>query len=934
MTIFNRAIRRETRSLTLWLLPLLLAGCGLGMDNADRLERAQAAFSKNEFRAAIIDTRNILQQEPGNREARLLLGRAALRVNDAATAEKELRRALELGADPDTVIGDLGRALLALGKHEELLADITPDLAGTAEERLSVLRLRGEALLGLDRAAEARTVYEEVLTAVANDLPALLGVAASFVAEERYGEARQSIDRALAIDANHVQARLASGSLYLTRRDSDAAIDEFEEAAELAGGLDDRRGEIAALSGLIEAQLAERDLPAARQTLTRLQALAPDNLSTVYFTARLAFLEQDYELAQTELQKLLSVAPGSLPAQFMMGAVQLQRGNLGQAEMHLSSVVAADPQNADARKLLAEIRIRQDRADEAADILRPLLQGSAADPGALNLAVRASLEAGEFDDAVGYLREAHEENPGNVEVQLDLAAAYLAAGDVEAAKALLDSAPSGSAATDYRRDLLQVMTPLRRGDATTALATAQSMAERWPDDARVQNLIGGIALSLENAELARESFSNAQALQPGDLSTYFNIANLDLRQGDLAGARAQYEAALERQPESIQPMMALAKLEARAEDMDAALQWLEKARAAEPDALPPRVLLARVYLDQRDYAAAQQAAAELVELEPASAEAHNLLGLAQQGLGETAAALASFSEAERLAPEQSLYRVNKARAELAMGETVQAEQTLVGGGLDLDDLRSAVMVAALRMREGDAEGAMQIAKDLQKRHPEDAVPYALEAELLAVAKQYQSAASTYEKALALRPEDPRLAIRAYRVRNAGGIADRTKPLTDYLARRPLDGTVRVIFAQDYQTRGDSDRAIAEYERVLATDPDHYIALNNLAWEYFQRGDARAEATAQQAFEQAPDNGSVADTLGWIQVQAGKLEEGIPTLRKAVELSGNSPEVQYHLAAALAAAGQSAEARAILEKALAAERGLTSRAEAQKLLDSL
>ncbi|MGH6914560.1 MAG: tetratricopeptide repeat protein, partial [Geminicoccales bacterium] len=375
-------------------------------------------------------------------------------------------------------------------------------------------------------------------------------------------------------------------------------------------------------------------------------------------------------------------------------------------------------------------------------------------------------------------------------------------------------------------------------------------------------------------------------------------------------------------------------LEARAENMDAAVQWLEKARAVEPAALPPLVLLARVYLDRRDFASAQKAAAEIVELEPASAEAHNLLGLAQQGLGETAAALASFTEAERLGPERSMYRMNKARVELAMGETEQAEQTLVGDGLDLDDVRTSVMVAALRAREGDAEGAMKIAKDLQERHPDKAVPYALEAELLASAKQYQSAAGIYEKALSLRPEDPRLAVRAYRVRNVGGIDDRIKPLTDYLARRPLDVVVRIVVAQDYQTHGKSDSAIAEYERVLATEPDHFVALNNLAWEYFQRGDARAEAMAKRAFELSPDNGSVADTLGWIQVKAGKMEEGIPTLRKAVELSDGNPEVQYHLAAGLAAAGQNAEARELLEQALAAESGLASRPEAEKLLQSL
>ncbi|HET6628995.1 MAG TPA: XrtA/PEP-CTERM system TPR-repeat protein PrsT [Woeseiaceae bacterium] len=935
MTTFIRAVRPETRSLAILLVPLLLAaGCGLGMDNADRLERAKTAFANNEFRAAIIDTRNILQQEPDNREARLLLGRAALRVSDAATAEKELRRALELGASPGAVIADLGQALLALRKYTQLLEEITPDRAGTDAERLSILRLRGDALMGLDRPADARAVYQQVLAAAPGDLPALLGVASSFTAEEQYDAARQSIDEALAIDASYVPALLDSGSLFLATRDVPAAMAAYEKAVELSGSKPGERERIAALSGLIEAQLRTGDLDAAKATLAQLKATAPATLSVAYVSAQVAYQDQDFELAQAELQKLLSAAPDYQPAQFMMGVVQLQRGNLGQAEMHLSSVVAAAPDNVEARKLLAGIRLRQNRADEAADILRPLVQMPDADLGAINLAVRASLATGDIDNAIGYLTQALENDPDNPDIQLDLATAYLSAGDIRNAEKLLSSAPPGGERVEYRRQFLQVMAPLRREDHKSALADAQAMAERWPEDARVRNLIGGIALALERPEVARASFVKAQQLEPDNVATYLNIAGIDLRQGDLDAAKAQYEAALEHQPDSARLMMGLAQVAARAEQMDTAVEWLEQARTADPAALAPRLLLARVYLDRRDYEKAETMAAEVVGLDATSAEAHNLLGLSQQGQGDTAAALASFSEADRLAPEQSRYRVNKARAELALGETEQAEETLVGNGLGLDDIRSAVMVAALRAKEGNAEAAMKIAKDLQARHPDDAVPYALEAELLATAKQYQSAAAAYGKALSLRPEDPRLAILAYRVRNAGNIEDPARPLMDYLGRRPLDTSVRVVFAQHYQAHGDSDRAIAEYERVLATEPDHFVALNNLAWEYFQNDDPRAEDLARRALEQAPENGSVADTLGWIQVRTGKLEEGIPMLRKAVELTDGNPEVQYHLAAGLTAVGEKAEARAVLEEALGAESGLTSRAEAEQLLGSL
>ncbi len=113
-----------------------------------------------------------------------------------------------------------------------------------------------------------------------------------------------------------------------------------------------------------------------------------------------------------------------------------------------------------------------------------------------------------------------------------------------------------------------------------------------------------------------------------------------------------------------------------------------------------------------------------------------------------------------------------------------------------------------------------------------------------------------------------------------------------------------------------------------------VALNNLAWEYFQVGDPRAEETARKAHELAPANAAVADTLGWIQVNTGKLEEGITLLRRAVELSNGRAQVRYHLAAALAQAGDTEEARGILRELLAGDDQFSSRDEAEQLLATL
>ena len=75
---------------------MFLASCGLAMDSAAKLERGQEAFNNGEYRAAIIDAKAVLQEEPDNRDARLLLGRSAVIVGDGAYSRRyaphDLRR--------------------------------------------------------------------------------------------------------------------------------------------------------------------------------------------------------------------------------------------------------------------------------------------------------------------------------------------------------------------------------------------------------------------------------------------------------------------------------------------------------------------------------------------------------------------------------------------------------------------------------------------------------------------------------------------------------------------------------------------------------------------------------------------------------------------------------------------------------------------------
>jgi Tfp pilus assembly protein PilF len=146
--------------------------------------------------------------------------------------------------------------------------------------------------------------------------------------------------------------------------------------------------------------------------------------------------------------------------------------------------------------------------------------------------------------------------------------------------------------------------------------------------------------------------------------------------------------------------------------------------------------------------------------------------------------------------------------------------------------------------------------------------------------------------------------------------------------------VRLALASAQQASGSRAEATKEYEVLIAQQPKNAVALNNLAWLYFEAKDPRAAELAERALREAPDNPAILDTVGWIRVQQGQVEQGVQLLRQAAEKAPQVAEIRYHLGAALARSGDMARARKELEAALAGAGDAAWKPEAKRLLDLL
>ena len=837
------------------------------MDNEDRLARGEQAFAEGDFRAAIIDAKDVLLDEPDNLRGRLLLGRASVEVGDGPAAEKELQRAMQLGAPMTDLAAEMARALLLQRKFQQLLNEVPYEGLPSSEVEARVLVARGEAYMGLKEPETAREVYSSVLQLQPDNIDARLGIVSSFVAEGNFVQARGALDQVLDTYAEHPRVWLYSGSLNMQAGDFEAAGANFEVALDLATSSGDEPARLQALAGLAETSFEQQDIDSARLRIDQLAAESPQSLQTMLLAARIAYYDEDWTTAQQNLQQVLRVAPNYRPAQLLLGTVHLRNGNLSQAEQYLSAAVASVPNDVRARQLLAETRLQAQKAEEALEALNPILSQSDADSMSLQMAARASLGNQNIDAAIAYLQRNVEENPGNADLRFQLAATLLQAGRHEEAQAVLDAADvSGSEEDAFRRDGLNILTTVADGKIPEALEAAEKLTITYSDRHGAFVMLGVVQIADRDLDGARRSFGHALELQPDNLLARQYLAAIDESDGKLDSAKAGYEAILAEFPDAAWVTFALGRIAVRQEDLKLAADY--------------------------------------------------------------------FRRASQAAPDNANFRLALAKAERQLGNAEKAEELLEDHReATLAHFPSAVMLGALKAESGDIDGAMEIAGELQERYPESAAAYAFEAEAHVLNGDMARADAAYQKALSLGPVRSH-ALRASAVKKELGVTGAQQPLIDYLEARPLDHAARLALAESYMQTGNTSKSVAEYEEILSYESENPIVLNNLAWSYYLVGDSRAVETARKAHAEVPDNGAIADTLGWILVEDGAVEEGEGILRQAVELSNGRAEIRYHHAAALAKLGKVDEARTTLDEILAGDEEFASRKDAESLLAEL
>ncbi|HXK55957.1 MAG TPA: tetratricopeptide repeat protein, partial [Gammaproteobacteria bacterium] len=377
--------KKRVLSLISLLLLFALTGCGLESDIPTEkfIERARGHIEKGDMKSGIIELKNALQKKPDSVEARILLGQTYHTIGLGKEAEKEFRKALELGVQGDSIKINLGDALLLQSKFDQILEEVQPG-KGTSQPNLAkIYRLRGDAELGLGQLEEGCVFFRKAVDLDDTNVPAYWGLANCAMARKDTDEARRQINIALKLEPENASTWTRIGDIERFSGSAEDAEAAYTKALEISPESKE------ALAGRILTRIAKNDVASAKQDLNKLTAVSPNSVSTNMLQGIVFYLEGKFDNALEVLQKAQSMQPDNAGVIRLLGLVHYQQGNLNQAVAELTQYLNFDLNDTLVRKVLGASFLRLASPDRAIEVLMPVLSKDQSDPQILEMASAA-----------------------------------------------------------------------------------------------------------------------------------------------------------------------------------------------------------------------------------------------------------------------------------------------------------------------------------------------------------------------------------------------------------------------------------------------------------------------------------------------------------------------------------------------------------------
>lgn len=231
------------------------------------------------------------------------------------------------------------------------------------------------------------------------------------------------------------------------------------------------------------------------------------------------------------------------------------------------------------------------------------------------------------------------------------------------------------------------------------------------------------------------------------------------------------------------------------------------------------------------------------------------------------------------------------------------------------------LAADYYLNESNNPEALKALAKTNELAPRNDMAWRQRMQLLLAEGRYEEAIEAGKQADEYVPQDPFV---LYFVGNAYLATGRQEEALSWFekasqtpSRKPFKSAIYGSMGDAYSALDQWEEAKKSYDRALSLDPQNHNVLNNYAYYLSERDEQlpKAEKMALKAIEQAPENPSYLDTVGWVYYKKGEYEQARKYIQASLDTGGASAEVMEHMGDVLEKLGQEDQAREWWKKAL-------------------
>ena len=608
---------------------LLVSGCSgdPAVRKQQHLEQGNQYFDHGQYLDAIIEYRNAIALDGTFAAARKRLGETYARVGDTRGALDEYVRAADLLPNDIDVQLDAGSLLLAVRKPEEALARAEAVLK-VDPTNVQGLVLRGGALAGLTSYKDALKSIEDAIQLDPDRGRTYTTLGLLKQSHGQQDQAEAAFRKAVELSPKDVQVYLSLGNFYWAVGRPKDAERTFLQALEVepSNGAANRF-----MASLTFAMGKEED---AEPYLLRIA----DGSKELVNTLTLVDYYQRIDRPQDAITRLDAVPNGrAIPAVALrIARAQAATGRRDEAKALVEEILKNNPKDADAHLLKSRLLLQDGAREEAFAAVRAATSADLSSAEAQFALGRAYAQRGDIAAAEAAFREVLRINPRAAAAQAELARLQTQTGKLDeslstAGEAVRIDSRNQLARIEFVRSLIAAK------DYARAEREVARLKADFPDSPAVYVQEGRLAILRNDFSRAQTALQKAEGLAPGSIDTLRAFLELDLKQNDLASARARLESSLQK-GDSPQLLLLAGRTYLSMKDEASAEKTLRAATEADPSMLPPYGLLGDLYLSQKKLDLALQQFEALASRQEKPIAALTMVGmiLKQQGKNDLA----------------------------------------------------------------------------------------------------------------------------------------------------------------------------------------------------------------------------------------------------------------------------------------------------------